>query len=142
MSGRRIGGGELRAELAPDRDEPRLVVRDDDGIVRVLHVRHDRVDQVRAALDDVAPDNSCVLEITHADGGVETWGRFTAPHHAAAVALVLLVTERPVGHAVVRAVVERPVGAQDLGRGSERLGEELLTITTPAAPTWWERQPL
>lgn len=142
MSGRRVGTGGLRAELQPDAHEPRLVLRDDDGIVTVLHVRADRLAEVQGALEAAVPDQPCLVEITGADGEVQTWGRFVAPHHATATALVLLVADRHSDHAVVREVLDRPVGTQDLGRGAERLGAELARITTPRAPAWWERQPL
>ncbi|GAA0298435.1 hypothetical protein GCM10009528_14290 [Kineococcus aurantiacus] len=132
----------MRAELSPDPHEPRLVLRDEDGIVSVLHVRHDRLPEVREALGRAAPECSCVLEVVDDHGDVQTWGRFVAPHHAAATGLVLLACDRHSDHAVVRAVRPRPVGAQDLGRGSERLGEELVRVTTARPPAWWEPQRL
>ncbi|PRY11106.1 hypothetical protein [Kineococcus rhizosphaerae] len=142
MDKRRVGRGGLRAELDPDLREPRLVLRDDDGIVTVLHVRHDRLEEVRRALDQEGPERSCVLELVDDTGSVQTWGRFVSPRDASAVGLVLLVCDRHSDHAVVREVLARPAGAQDLGRGAERFGAELARITTPHAPAWWEPQPL
>ena len=105
MAKQRIGHGPLEVALEDTTtSHPRMYVRDGSGLVMVLPVHVDSLHDVRAHLDDPGAGESCDVELIDEQGRVASrWGSFACPGQAAALAVVLLGSDRTLVDARVTA---------------------------------------
>jgi hypothetical protein len=108
MAKQRIGHGPLAVALEdPGTTHPRLYVRDGSGLVMVLPVHVGSVPIVRTHLRELGREEVCDVELIDERGDLASrWGSFAHPGEAAAVARVLMDSDRTLREArvVARAV--------------------------------------
>ncbi|MBB2899711.1 hypothetical protein FHR75_000499 [Kineococcus radiotolerans] len=114
MAKQRIGRGPLDVALQDTpTSHPRLYVRDGNGLVVVLPVPPRSLPAVRVHLDRSGPGRECDVELVDDRGEVASrWGVFTDPGAAAALAAVLIGTDRD----LVGARVVAPAGGPATAR--------------------------
>ncbi|MEW1959101.1 hypothetical protein [Kineococcus sp. NPDC059986] len=119
MAKQRIGRGPLNVALEDQgTTHPRLYVRDGSGLVMVLPVHVDALPEVRRHVEDAATEGQlCDVELFDEAGNVASrWGSFAHRGEAAALALVLLGSDRTL------------VDARVVARDGEHRGEELERV--------------
>ncbi len=96
MAKQRIGRGPLSVALEDQgTTHPRLYVRDGSGLVMVLPVHVDALPDVRRHLDEPVGEELCDVELVDEAGAVASrWGSFAHRGQAAALAVVLLGSDR------------------------------------------------
>ena len=125
MAKQRIGRGPLDVALEDTAtSHPRLYVRDGSGLVMVLPVHVDSLPDVRAHLASPGAGEACDVELLDESGQVASrWGSFACPGQAAALAVVLLGSDRSL------------VDARVVAHGGARRG-------APVEEVRWHRMPV
>ena len=124
MAKQRIGRGPLSVALEDQgTTHPRLYVRDGSGLVMVLPVHVDALPDVRRHLEEPAAEEVCDVELLEESGAVASrWGSFPHRGEAAALAVVLLGSDRTL------------VEARVVARAGEHRGTEVERVRCHRLP--------